>query len=198
MSLISTSDEIPRLDGRIRQVGHHMLDLRVVLQRIERHVFAEAALLVATVRHLRGDGDMFVDPDRAGLYLRRDAIGAKYVARPDRGRQSIIAVVGAVHPPPRRRRAIPPAPAQRFPAAPPHRAGWWATLPSADSNSRLRAACHLAARRQRRSQHPLPAPAPRSPRPAHVAAPKSAAPSPSPYLPAAQPERYPPLSAGVA
>src|SRR5579883_3665228 len=94
MSLISTSDEIPRLDGRIRQVGHHMLDLRVVLQRIERHVFAEAALLVATVRHLRGDGDMFVDPDRAGLYLRRDAIGAKYVARPDRGRQSIIAVVG--------------------------------------------------------------------------------------------------------
>src|SRR2546425_872622 len=43
--------------SRLRNGRHHMLDLRVLLERIHREVFAVAALLVAAVRHLADQGD---------------------------------------------------------------------------------------------------------------------------------------------
>ena len=55
---------------------------------------AKPALLVAAVGHLRGNSDVLVNPDSARLKLRRDAVGAEDIARPDGGRQTIVAVVG--------------------------------------------------------------------------------------------------------
>ena len=46
---------------------HHVLELGVVLDGVERHVLAVAALLEPAVGHLRHQGDVVVDPDGAEL-----------------------------------------------------------------------------------------------------------------------------------
>src|SRR6266487_6277492 len=70
--------------GRTRAVAsaetdHHVLDLGVVLERVYRQVLAVAGLLVAAVRHLRGERDVVVDPDRAELQLARGVQRARDV-----------------------------------------------------------------------------------------------------------------------
>ena len=71
------------------QIHHHVLDLRVVLQRVGREVLAVAGLLVAAVRHLRGERDVVVDPDAAEAERLRDPQRPADVARPDRGGEPV-------------------------------------------------------------------------------------------------------------
>ena len=42
----------------------------------------------------RSRKEPFIDPDDAGLHLPRDPVSAAHVPRPDRRRQTIVAVVG--------------------------------------------------------------------------------------------------------
>src|SRR6478672_1121277 len=72
---------------------HHMLDLRVLLERVHRHVLAIPALLVAAVRHLVEERDVGVDPDGAELELAGHAQGAADVARPDGRREAVVDAV---------------------------------------------------------------------------------------------------------
>src|SRR5437899_6100321 len=67
-----------------------MLDLRVLLERVERHVLAVAALLVTAVRHLVDQRDVGVDPHRAELKAASHPQRAADVACPDRGSKSVI------------------------------------------------------------------------------------------------------------
>src|SRR5438093_11794986 len=75
---------------------HHVLDDRVVLDRVHRLVLAVARLLEATVGHLGGEREVVVDPDRAEL----DRLGHPHrpadVRGPYRGRQPEPDVVAAV------------------------------------------------------------------------------------------------------
>src|SRR6266498_2447591 len=48
---------------------HHMLDLRVVLERVNGQVLAVAGLLEAAVRHLGDKRNVVVDPDGPELEL---------------------------------------------------------------------------------------------------------------------------------
>src|SRR6266550_7719156 len=75
------------------QLRHHVLDLRVVLERVRGQVLAVARLLVAAVRHLRDERDVVVDPDRPELELARSVQRAADVARPDGRRQAVGDVV---------------------------------------------------------------------------------------------------------
>ena len=52
---------------RSSELDHHVLELGVVLDRVDRHVLAVAGLLEAAVGHLGDDRDVVVDPDRAEL-----------------------------------------------------------------------------------------------------------------------------------
>src|ERR1044072_4608538 len=63
---------------------HHVLDLRVVLERVRGEVLAVAGLLEATVRHLADQRDVVVDPDGAELQLPRRIERAADVAGPHR------------------------------------------------------------------------------------------------------------------
>src|SRR5579883_2722311 len=71
-----------------------MLDLRVLLEGIHRHVLADAALFVAAMRHLGGQRKVIVDPDGASLDGAAGAHGLENVTRPDGGRQTIDNAVG--------------------------------------------------------------------------------------------------------
>src|SRR6266550_5183109 len=75
------------------QLRHHVLDLRVVLERVRGQVLAVARLLVPAVRHLRDERDVVVDPDRPELELARRVQRAADVARPDGRRQAVGNVV---------------------------------------------------------------------------------------------------------
>src|SRR6185295_13359872 len=73
---------------------HHMLDLRVVLERVDREILAVARLLVAAVRHLGDERDVVVYPDGAELELARRVQRPPNVARPHRGGEAVADVVG--------------------------------------------------------------------------------------------------------
>src|SRR5262249_46489514 len=74
-------------------LGHDVLDLRVVLERVRAQVLAVARLLVTAVRHLRDQRDVVVDPDGAELELARRVQRPADVARPDRSGQAVIDAV---------------------------------------------------------------------------------------------------------
>src|SRR5262245_2996195 len=71
------------LDEVSVELRHHVLDLRVILERVRREVLPVARLLVAAVGHLGDERDVVVDPDRAELERPRRAQCAADVARPD-------------------------------------------------------------------------------------------------------------------
>src|SRR6266508_4532753 len=72
---------------------HHMLDLRVVGERVNGQVLAVAGLLEAAVRHLGDKRNVVVDPDGPELELPGRVQCATDVARPDRGREAVTDVV---------------------------------------------------------------------------------------------------------
>src|SRR4029079_10945130 len=63
---------------------HHVLDDRVVLDRVHALVLAVTGLLEAAVRHLRDQREMVVDPDRPELDRLGDPHPLRDVAGPDR------------------------------------------------------------------------------------------------------------------
>src|SRR4249920_2644789 len=75
---------------------HHVLDLRVVLQRVHRHVLAVPALLVAAVRHLGGDHEVRVHPHGPVLEASSHPHRAARVARPHGRREPVDDVVRPV------------------------------------------------------------------------------------------------------
>ena len=96
---------------------HHVLDLRVVLERVGGQVLAVARLLVAAVRHLRDERDVVVDPDRPELELARRVQRAADVARPDRGGEAVVGRRSPRRSPRRRRRSAAPSRPARTPRA---------------------------------------------------------------------------------
>src|ERR671937_1332671 len=82
----------PDLSEKRRSIDlrHHVLDLRVVLERVRAQVLAVAGLLVAAVRHLRDQRDVVVDPDRPELELARGVQRPADIARPDRRREAVL------------------------------------------------------------------------------------------------------------
>src|SRR5689334_5805707 len=73
---------------------HHVLDDRVVLDRVHALVLAVAGLLEPAVRHLRHKREVVVDPDGPELDGLRDPHPLRDVAGPDRRGQSEAYVVG--------------------------------------------------------------------------------------------------------
>src|SRR4051794_19417700 len=73
---------------------HHVLDDRVVLDRVHALVLAVTGLLEAAVRHLRDQREVVVDPDGAELDRLGDAHPFRDVARPDRCGEAEAHVVG--------------------------------------------------------------------------------------------------------
>src|SRR6185295_5838686 len=78
-------------------VGHDVLDPRVLLEAVHRQVLAVARVLEAAVRHLRHDRDVGVDPDAAEVEALGHPHRAAVVARPDRGREPVAHAVGPAH-----------------------------------------------------------------------------------------------------
>src|SRR5512146_297981 len=74
--------------------GHDVIDLRILLGRIDPYVMSVAALLVDAVRHLVHERDVRVDPYRAELQLAGHARHVADVPRPDRGGEAIVDAVG--------------------------------------------------------------------------------------------------------
>src|SRR5450759_308833 len=66
-AVTSSSARARRPCGVESNPQHHVLDDRVVLDRVHRLVLAVARLLEAAVRHLGDEGEVIVDPDRAEL-----------------------------------------------------------------------------------------------------------------------------------
>src|SRR6185295_3248524 len=78
---------------RSSEVDHHMLNLGVVLERVDGKILAVAGLLEAAVRHLGDERDVVVDPDAAELERVGDSHRAADVTRPHRGRQPVAGPV---------------------------------------------------------------------------------------------------------
>src|SRR6187401_3419478 len=72
-----------RILTSLSDVGHDVLDARVVLQAVHRQVLAVARVLEAAVRHLRHDRDVGVDPHRAEVELLGHPHRAAVVLGPD-------------------------------------------------------------------------------------------------------------------
>src|SRR5438093_11879565 len=60
---IAEGQVVPRLPDLVREVDEHVLDLRVLLERVDAQVLPEPALLVPAVRHLAHDRQVVVDLD---------------------------------------------------------------------------------------------------------------------------------------
>src|SRR3954453_16401047 len=75
-------------------VGHDVLDARVVLEAVHGQVLAVAGVLEAAVRHLRDERDVGVDPDHAEVELARHAERPRVVLGPDAGGQAVLDTVG--------------------------------------------------------------------------------------------------------
>ena len=69
------------------------LRLEVEVERLERELAPEAGLLVAAERDPGKRRVRHVDPDRARLDPRRDAVAACRIARPDRRHEPVAHVV---------------------------------------------------------------------------------------------------------
>src|SRR5262245_21953597 len=67
----------------LTEIHPHGFGLGVVLERVHAHLATEAALLVPAERGGGVVDVVGVDPDRAGLELRRDVVGLLEIARPD-------------------------------------------------------------------------------------------------------------------
>src|SRR3954453_11493534 len=70
-----------------------MLDLRVVLERIDREILSVARLLVAAVRHLGDERNVVVDPDGPELELAGRVQGSTDVSSPDGSGEAVADVV---------------------------------------------------------------------------------------------------------
>src|SRR4051794_31062517 len=79
------------------EVGHHVLDARVVLEAVHREILAIAGALEAAVGHLGDERDVRVDPDAAEVEPARDAHGTAVIRRPDRRREAVLDAVGPLH-----------------------------------------------------------------------------------------------------
>src|SRR5258708_31419901 len=71
-----------------------MFDLGVLIEGIHGHVFTYAALLVATMWHLRGEREVIVDPYGAKLQHLAGVHGPEDVGSPDGSGQAVDHVVG--------------------------------------------------------------------------------------------------------
>ena len=71
-----------------------MLERRMLLDRMDRHVAADARQLETAEGHFRRSRAMIVDPHRPGFDQRGAFDGAIDVPRPDRRRQSVGDVIG--------------------------------------------------------------------------------------------------------
>src|SRR3954452_21807247 len=91
------SYQSPRISSMRRRLlvdlRHHVLDVRVVVERVRAQVLAVARLLVAAVRHLADGRDVVVDPDRPELELPRRVPPPADVPSPDGSRQAVVDVV---------------------------------------------------------------------------------------------------------
>src|SRR5215469_17005883 len=76
------------------QLHHDVTHYRVILERIHRQVLAVARALEAAVRHLAHRRKVRVDPGRTELQLRRNLHGPRHIARPHRGCEPVLAVIG--------------------------------------------------------------------------------------------------------
>ena len=76
------------------RLDHHVLELGVGLDRVRRHVLADARLLEPAVRHLGDQRSVVVDPNGAELHRVGHPVGPPDVARPDRCRQAVVDPVG--------------------------------------------------------------------------------------------------------
>src|SRR5258708_29604449 len=85
---ITKNRVMPVLASFAREFHHHMLDLCILLKRVDRHIFADTALFVATMRHFRGDGQMIVDPDGPKLQSIAGPHRLEDIACPDRSCQT--------------------------------------------------------------------------------------------------------------
>src|SRR5579871_3144209 len=79
--------------GKLLQRRHHVLDAGVVLESVNRQVFAVPGVLEATVRHLGGHVVVRVDPDTAEVQRSGDPHRAPVVGGPDGRRQAVLGVV---------------------------------------------------------------------------------------------------------
>ena len=73
---------------------HDVAHGRVNLERVHRHVFAEARLFEAAVGHFVGQHEVRVDPCAAVLKPRGYIHSFTHVLRPNRRCEAVIAVVG--------------------------------------------------------------------------------------------------------
>src|SRR5450759_3491493 len=90
----SLAEGLPSTPGRRSVEGRHdVLDLRVLLEGVDRHVLAVAALLVAAVRHLVDERDVRVDPDCSELQSPSHPQSASDVARPYRRGEAVVDAV---------------------------------------------------------------------------------------------------------
>src|SRR3954462_13672878 len=88
----AAADRRPRPSGL--DVGHHVLDARVVLEAVRRQVLAVSAVLEPAVWHLGDEWDVRVDPDTAEVEVLRHPHRPAVVARPDTGCESVLDAVG--------------------------------------------------------------------------------------------------------
>src|SRR5277367_1864875 len=75
-------------------VGHDVLDPRVVLEAVHGQVLAVAGALEAAVRHLGDERDVGIDPDHSEIQPPGDAHRASVIPRPDAGAEAVGDVVG--------------------------------------------------------------------------------------------------------
>src|ERR1700741_3081606 len=78
----------------VLQLHTHVLLFREELQRFESALASDAAFFRATEGNAQVAQQPAVDPDGAGVQRGGDAVGAFQVARPDRGRESVLGGVG--------------------------------------------------------------------------------------------------------
>src|SRR5262245_31861512 len=77
-----------------RQFDHDVLDLGVLLERVDRSLLAVSRLLGAAPRHLRGDRAVVVDPDGAEPQSPRRLHGPADVAGEHRRPEPVPDIVG--------------------------------------------------------------------------------------------------------
>src|SRR5215470_19782146 len=82
------------VESVVGEVHDDVLDLRILLIGDETVLAAEAAHLEAAPGRAGIDAMMIVDPGDAALQPMRDAMGAREIAGPDRGRQAERGAVG--------------------------------------------------------------------------------------------------------
>ena len=88
--VVAISDDHLCLTSRVDD-----LQLSELSQALFGKLNADSRLLGAAERNVRCHVEMFIDPDRSGLDLACDAVGAFQTRRPDRCTKTIVGRVGA-------------------------------------------------------------------------------------------------------